>query len=247
MVLRYLDQKAIDDIKLNYDVYKDHFNDDTNRWFLSKFSEKGWLKESKIQCSDFGLVTEGDYAVTDRENVKILYEALKDLSPAIATDERLWAGMLFGQLWEYVRYRREKELASGDKQNIMNSFLFMRGTKRSCFVNCLSRLWWTGFLLYDRDGTDHYDAINFVCENAYASLIVLLSSNSFASNKELIFGILDAIKERKDKGEKIGRYHFVEADKYLNCLGGTQLLDTMTREDVKRKVSIQLNKIYGVI
>ena len=247
MVLMYLDQKAIDDIKLNYDTYKDHFNDETNRWFVKKFSENGWLKESKVQCNDFRLVTEGEYTVTDRENVKIIYEALKDLSPAIATDERLWAGMMFGQLWEYVKYRREKELASGDKQSILNSFLFMRGTKRSCFVNCLSRLWWTGFLLYDKDGADHYNSIDFVCENAYASLIVLLSSNSFAANKNLIFGILDAIKERKEKGEKIGRYHFVEADKYLNCLGGTQLLDTMSRDDVKKKVAVQLNKIYGVI
>ncbi|WP_029319271.1 DUF6339 family protein [Butyrivibrio sp. AE3004] len=247
MVLMYLDQRAIDDIKLNFEKYKDHFEDDTNRWFIKRFSENGWIKESKVQCNEFRFVTEGDYTITDAENVRIIYEALKDLSPAIATDERLWAGMLFCQFWDYVRYRRCKELESGDKQDVLNSFLFMRGTKRSCFINCLARLWWTGFLLYDADSDKHYEAVNFVCENAYASLIVLLSSNGFAANKKLILGVIDAIREREDRGEKIGRYHFVESDKYLNCLGGTQLLDTMSREDVKGKVAGRLERIYGQI
>ncbi len=246
----YLDQKAIDDIKLNFDDYSNHFNDDTNRWFIEKFKENGWIKESKVQCNDFKLVTDGDYDISDRKNVEIVYEALKDLSPAIATDERIWAGMLFGQFWEYVKYRREQDLKSGDKQRVLTSFLFMRGTKRSCFINCLSRLWWTGFILYDSKKQNHYEAVDFVCDNAYASLIILLSSNGFAANKELILGIIEAVKYRSDKGEKVekvGRYHFVEADRYLNCLGGTQLLDTMSREDVIKNVTLRLNKIYGVI
>ena len=38
MRLMYLDQAAIDDIKMNFSTYKNHFSDETNEWFLEKFS-----------------------------------------------------------------------------------------------------------------------------------------------------------------------------------------------------------------
>ena len=169
MRLMYLDQQAIDDIKINFNSYKDHFLDDTNDWFIKKFKENNWLHESKIQCQDFDLNYDDDFNISDRKNVEILYEALKDLKPVNALDERLWAGILFGQLWEYVKYRRAKELASGNERAVLNSFLFMRGAKRSCFINCLSRLWWTGYLLYDETLTDHYAAVDLISEKAFAS------------------------------------------------------------------------------
>lgn len=43
MRLLYLDQSAIDDLKMNYSIYKNHFFDETNEWFLKKFNEKGWI------------------------------------------------------------------------------------------------------------------------------------------------------------------------------------------------------------
>ena len=54
-----------------------------------------------------------DYDISDRKNVEVLYEALRDLSPSLAADERLWSGMLFCQFWDYVKYRRRKEIESG--------------------------------------------------------------------------------------------------------------------------------------
>ncbi len=245
MRLMYLEQAAIDDLKINFSSYKSHFKDESNDWFIKKFNENGWLKESKITCKDFELNYDSDYNVSDRKNVEIVFEALKDLKPSNALDERLWAGILFGQLWKFVKYRRAEELSSGDEREILNSFVFMRGTKRSCFINCLSRLWWTGYLLYDSKNTNHYAAVDMITESAYASNIILLSSNNFMANKELALGVLDCIMERKSKGEKIGRYHYVEANRYLNGMGGISILDTMTREETKSLINARLDKIYG--
>lgn len=247
MNLVYLSQEAIDDIKVNYEKYKKHFYDDSNEWFMECFKKNGWVHESRVQCDKIVLDKDPDYNISDRKNVEILYEALKDLSPSFASDERLWAGMLFCQFWDYVKYRRVKEIKSGNKQDILNSFLFMRGTKRSCFVNCLSRLWWTGYLLYDPSSIEHYKAVDLITENAYSSNIVLISSNNFVSNKELALGVLDCISKRKQMGEKIGRYHFVEANKYINCIGGVALLDTMTRDEARDLASRRLDKLYGEI
>lgn len=244
MRLMYLSQDAIDDIKMNIQKYKSHFMDDTNEWFMKHFEDNGWIHESKIQCTDFEMNYDSNINASDRKNVEIIYEAMRDLSPANALDERLWAGILFGQLWDFVKYRRADALASGDDREILNSFFFMRGIKRSCFMNCLSRLWWTGFLLFDENNPNHYAAIDLICETAYASNIILFSSNNFVSNKDIALGVLDCIAERKANGEKIGRYHFVEANKYLNCIGGVSLLDTLTREETKYLVQARLDKVY---
>lgn len=247
MNLFYLSQEAIDDIKMNYEKYKDHFKDEHNEWFLDRFKKNDWMHESKVQCRDITLNFDEDYNISDRKNVEIMFDALRDLSPALASDERLWAGMLFVQFWDYVKYRRKAELEKGDKQGVLNSFLFMRGTKRSCAVNCLSRLWWTGFLLYDPSSSEHYKAVDLITESAYASNIVLISSYNFASNKELALGVLDCISKRKRAGDRIGRYHFVEANKYINCIGGVILLDSMTRKEARDLANKRLDKLFGEI
>lgn len=247
MNLIYISQDAIDDLKVNFVRYKRHFQDETNEWFVERFTTNGWMHESKIQVSDIVLDMDDDYNISDRRNIEIIYNELCGLSPSLASDERLWAGMLFCQFWNYVKYRRKEELVSGNERDILNSFLFLRGIKRSCFMNCLSRLWWTGHMLYDTQATDHYQAVDIICEHAYASNIILISSNNFIANKSLALGIMDCITKRKAAGEKIGRYHFVEANKYLNCLGGASLLDVMTREEVRDKVNARLNKLFGKV
>lgn len=247
MKLLYLDKEAIDDLKMNFPLYKNHFTDETNNWFMDRFKENDWIHESKIQCDELELNYDEDYNKSDRKNVEVIYEALKNLNPVNASDERLWAGVLFGQLWTFVRYRRAAELSSGDEREILNSFLFMRGRKRSCFINCLSRLWWAGYLLYDSENDCHYAPVDLISASAFPSNVLLLLSNNFMANKELALGVLDCISERKQKGEKIGRYHFIEADKYLNCIGGVTLLDAMSREEIKKIVGSRLDKEFGII
>lgn len=245
MVLRYLAQDAIDDIKTNFSKYKDHFLDPTNQWFVRVFEEKGWLKESKFRFEEIVLDKSEDFNISDRRNIEILYSGLRELSPALASDERVWTGLLFDVFWDFVQYRRKEELSGGDEQSIKNSFFFMRGIKRSCFVNCLSRLWWTGYLIYDKEAKNHFSAADLLCDGAYASTILLFSSSNFTSQKNIALGILDCMAERKAKGEKIGRYHYVEANKYLNSLGGIMLLDTISRDEIHTIIDRRLDKYVG--
>lgn len=250
-------QTDIDYVEQHYDRILGYHSTDRN--VLSKILDidselnKAYeLKERYIDfntveeehCEDFTLNFDEDFNISDRKNIEILYESLKDLHPANAIDERLWAGMLFGQFWEFVQYRRGSELKSGDRLKVLSSFLFMRGKKRSCFINCLSRLWWTGYLLYDANDSYHYKAVDLIAAKAYSSNIVLISSNNFISNKSLALGVMDSLNDRKKNGDIIERYHFVEANKYLNCLGGVILLDTLTREETKNIVDKRLDKVY---
>lgn len=245
MQLQYLSQEAIDDIKINFSKYKGHFQDSTNQWFMKVFEENNWLKDTKITFNPIEFDMSPDYNLSDRRNIENAYEALGSLSPALASDERIWAGLLFGPCWSYVQYRRKEELSSGIEQDIKNSYFFMRGIKRSCFMNCLSRLWWTGYILYDSSSKDHYKAADLVCDSAFASTILLFSSSNFTARKEIALGVLDCLGARKAKGEKIGRYHYVEANRYLNSLGGAMLLDMFTREEVCELTEKHLKKYFS--
>lgn len=242
MVLPYLAQEAIDDIKMNFFKYRAHFSDPTPSWFIAVFEESGWWRNSKVRYDAIDLDMSEDFNTSDRRNIERVYSGLRGLSPALAADERLWAGALFGPFWDYVRYRRGRELDGGSEQDIKNSFFFMRGTKRSCFMNCLSRLWWTGHLIYDGAAADHFHAADLLCDGAYASTVILLSSSNFMANREIALGVLDCMAARRARGERIGRYHYVEANRYLNSLGGTMLLDTIGREEVREIVDRRLDR-----
>lgn len=245
MVLQYLAQEGIDDIKINFSKYKRHFSDQSNQWFIKTFQENGWWKDLKFQCEDLRLDQNEDYNISDRRNIEILYTGWRDLSPALAADERVWAGALFGPFWNYVKYRRAAEISSGDEQAIKNSFFFMRSTKRSCFMNCLSRLWWTGHLIYDAKAKNHFRAADLLCDGAYASTILLFSSSNFTANKDVALGVLDRLAIRKSLGDEIGRYHYVEVNRYLNSIGSVTLLDTLTRDEASQLTGKTLDRHFG--
>ncbi|WP_242440175.1 DUF6339 family protein, partial [Staphylococcus aureus] len=61
-------------------------------------------------------------------------------------------------------------------------------------------------------------------------------SSNFTSNKELGLGILSAIYRLKQNGVDIKQDYFVQANKYLNLIGGVTLLDLKTRAEVEEEI-----------
>ena len=247
MRLNYITKEALEDLKLNFFNYKKHYLDEGNEWFIKHLEEIDGLRESKIECEEFELDYNENYEISDLNNVKIIYENLKHISPSQATDEKLWAGLLHTQFWKYIKYRRKKEIESGDEEAMKTSFFFMRGKKRSLYVNCFSRLWWTGYLTYDESRENPYELTEIVCNSAYASTIMLLSSSNLTAQKNNILGILASIKKRKDAGEVIKREHFVSATKYLNNMGAVTILDFLSKEDIENIIDRFFVEKYGEI
>ncbi len=70
-------------------------------------------------------------------------------------------------------------------------------------------------------------------------------SSNFTSNRNITKGILKTLYRWRENGINIKRDHLVEANKYLNVVGGATILDTLTTEDVEEMVEGHLGKVFG--
>lgn len=240
MFIRY---DAIDNLYINFDVAKRHYMTGDQDWFLERFEHQGGLQESRFEFDDFvlscgdGEATGRDYDRTDAFNVRILYKAMMDLPMAVASDERFWCGLSHTYCWDYIQYRRRKELASGDDKKIKTSFFYTYGARRSSYVHCISRLWWAGKLTYDESNKVDPFALTDVLTSSSVPSRILLFSQNITANKNAALGILDAIKEQSDSGVELKREHFVGATKYLNRMSAITLLDCLDRQRIREMIS----------
>ena len=109
MKIYFMKEEALYYFKTNVEIFKHEYLNKDNNWIIEKYkSFKGEspFSEFKLEVPDFTLETnEEKPEYTDFNNVKKLYDALKDLSNIQATDERLWAGLAHYNFWNYMLYR----------------------------------------------------------------------------------------------------------------------------------------------
>ncbi|MFV8829535.1 DUF6339 family protein [Alkalihalobacterium sp. APHAB7] len=247
MKLQFISDETLMDLRSNYDAHKDHYYTKNNEWFNDYFKENGRILESNISFEIPTLNMDENYLLSDQENVKILYDALKDLTVSQATQERLWSGLAHLQLREFTYYRLKNELLEHNDKRINTALFFKNGNKRSLFVHILARLWWVGYMTYDEENKDNpYWLTEFFCNSDFSARCVVFFSSNFTSNRNITKGILKSLVKLKEKGIPIKRDHFVQANKYLNVVGGAMILDMLTSDEVEQMVDKHLYKHFGV-
>lgn len=107
MIIKYLKNDAVDLLK-NYDLnenFKKYSGD--NSWLITKYQNNGvnlFGSYDKKQFKDFTLIC-NDETDNDFENMKTIYESLKDLTESQASDERIWSGLAHNYCWNYMQKR----------------------------------------------------------------------------------------------------------------------------------------------
>lgn len=194
MHLQYMKQETMDNLLMNYDEYKAHYEKKDREWFSKHFTENNSLMEYAKDFPEFTMDKSENFNASDLKNIQIMYDALKDLPLSVACDARLWTGLAHTSLWDYVWYRQHEEIEKRrsrrtKREDSKSLFCVGNGKRRSLFVNCLSRLWWTGYLVYDENRKNPYELAETLMYgqkgHSFASQIVLLSSRNFISNKHL--------------------------------------------------------------
>lgn len=251
MHLQYMKQETMDNLLMNYDEYKAHYEKKDREWFSQHFTENNSLMEYAKDFPEFTMDKSENFNASDLKNIQIMYDALKDLPLSVACDARLWTGLAHTSLWDYVWYRQHEEIEKAKKpkdkkEKIQKAFFCVgNGKRRSLFVNCLSRLWWTGYLVYDENRKNPYELAETLMYgqkgHSFASQIVLLSSRNFISNKHLFHGILQAILDFKRAGNEVNRAVFETVLSYFNNISAATVLDFLPEEEVRQMAKEQLD------
>jgi hypothetical protein len=176
----------------------------------------------------------------DTENCQLILKALPGLTPAQATDERLWVTLCFSQFKEYVNQRWPFKVSAEEKiQNHIESHWFANGIRGRMRNNGVSRLWWMGYVAGNIDDFPMEKVFDILFFNSdYRQS--LLDRNSTAKAANVATAILKITDEAYTAGIEFKRQPFRSFMEKVNMLGGRSNLASM---DVNTLVKV-LNPVY---
>lgn len=257
MKIYFMKEVALKTLKENLPTFLPYFKEKTNtslikalKDILNEKDDKAIFDYSGYDAPDnleqtlirnFQARRNGD----DGENVCVLFDALKNLPPTVACDERFWAGFTLLSCWNFVRERwAMDEPEKLTESNVHYHFLFKEGGRASMVRNALSRLWWIGYLTYDETKSDPYTLTRPICEKA--DYILNLFERSFSNSRMVVITIVEAIGE-------IHRAHRLEYHKdlvreilkYVNMLGGVYVLETLPSQVLKQKIKTKASEFLN--
>lgn len=173
-----------------------------------------------------GLLTEHadlDAEKSDYENALALYEALKGLSPLIASEEAFWTYLTHGEYFRYVKdrwFRNTEPTPSTIKRRFFYS--------GSAMDNALSRLWWSVYLTIDRDpeSADPYKYTKVILKDGNSDLLQNLSKSRLYRLEAAVRGILGFFSEYETRANFSEVNRFIV--QYFNRYSGVKQLVYMS-------------------
>lgn len=241
MKLYIMKKDALETLKDNLpEVYGKYFTEPTNKWMTEICGEDPFIEFKDV--TDFQLadldsdMTAGEI---DHNNCKIIYEKLAFLSESQASDERLWAGLCNSTFYGYMRkrwkygYGAKPKGAGKEAGAIQTRFFFTTKGRGGFYRNTLAKCWWVGHNTYDpQNKENHFEKLDVIGSNDLNSKISEFFRNyTFSSNPHVMEAIVDAL--RMFDGKKLAvREHIRPALQYLNALGGSVVLDCLSKEEI---------------
>jgi hypothetical protein len=168
----------------------------------------------------------------DSENCTRILEILPGLTPANATDERLWVTLSFGYFASYIRERWQFRNSHEDKlsKHVLNHW-FAAGVRGRMRDNGISRLWWMGYIAKKVPGMSMQQVYEVLYANSdYRS--TLLERNSSANSLNVLAAVLTVSQRAFDNGIPYNRHSWRDFMKAVNFLGGRRNLAAMTHESI---------------
>ena len=219
------------------------FTKDTNADLLAYLKDVGIeepLRDSRFDCTAICL-DPNTVGLAEVGNIKSVRDALANISPAIASNEKFWAGLCIGSAWNYVRDRWHLK-TDHEGADVLSHYMFGFGARRSLTRNALSRLWWIGQLTINPDcPEDPYKVTKFVLEDT--DYVVALLERNTSDNPHIVYEIIDGVLAARSEGYHVERRAIRELAKYVNIVGGVDILDLMPEGAIRDKVLGRARKI----
>ncbi len=238
MYLGYFTAEAYDrllsDVDTNLEKYKSG-----EEWVKQYFGNDDYFRVSKsVNVLSFnpyyvpGVKTDEQKSKEDLNNVRLLYEAFKSLTPLQASNKYMWT-YLCHENTECRKYIMDRWITE-PRENTVRTRFFVKNNSDLLNDNALSRLWWYGYLTYDEENKNHYALTEILLMNQTICTDVIDTINRMNFNR--IKGLLLAIKEFRELiGEKEGITDYVRScNKYLNRYAAVTTLELLEADEMKK-------------
>lgn len=236
MVLKFFTEEAYDRLYFSVDLnYENYLGDE--EWLDDFFRDDEYYGVSQVEVRDFSLKSEGDDLTDtkksdeDYENVIIVFNAMKNLTPIQASNKLMWSYLCHAE--KNVRNYIQKRWLSSPRENTIRTRFFVKNANSLLNDNALSRLWWYGYLTYDENSGQPYRLTKTLLTNQTICTDLMDTMNR--SNPNRIKGVLMAIEDFKEVlGSDTGLIdYFRECNKYLNHYGAVTMLDFLEPAEVR--------------
>ncbi len=247
MTLNFLKEISLETLRKNIEINLKNYKSPSSKWVPEFFENTSPFLEFRKEVSPFKLdMSYEKPEKSDLENIRILYSAMMGLSTVDATSENLWSGMAHSDFWEYIKYRNFSGKRAVNEKSIKNAFFFSHGRRKSLIMHPLSRLWWTGHLVYDDRRSDPFELLE-VFKNDFRTKLLYLFSSNFSNSNSITKAFLSAVYDFEKNGVKINTRLFNEVIMYLNILGGTYILDYFEEKELKEKITEKIDSLLMIM
>lgn len=171
----------------------------------------------------------------DIENVRLLYDALRDLTPVQASDVRFWTYLTHVTFWNYMRARWDAlSVPEAKRPEYVLSHYFVRSSSsRSLIRNGIASLWWYGYLTYDPERANPYELTSVLLKKLDIARNLL--ERNLGRNKIILHSFLEFLLEHPEMTEtgNEGRQAVRTLVRSINVQGGVCVLDDLNRREFK--------------
>ncbi len=175
---------------------------------------------------------------TDFYTGKILYEALRFLTPREASNPGFWSYLHHFQLFSYLKLRwpdlENPPNKSTSESYILNHWLQSKSSQGDLMDYPLSGLWWAFYISEEREKQNPYELTEILFKN-FSFRTKNFGQSKVFRHKEAVIGVLEFIKEND-----IHQNHFEingqAITTYVNLLGGIKPLSYFDRQWFKTQL-----------
>lgn len=156
-----------------------------------------------------------------------IYEAYKDISPLLASNEAFWAYLTHVDLFSYAqkRWPKVKEDDCSSDYILDHWFIGSYGVLR----NAIGSMWWGVNNTIDESRENKYELTEILFSN-YTFRVVNFGSYILIRHREAMIGILSYLKDNPAIVSNAFEYRGRYISKYFNRLGAVKQLAYMKRD-----------------
>lgn len=173
----------------------------------------------------------------------LLYEAYRDISPLLASNETFWAYLTHTDFYLYTQKRWPNVKIGTASTNYILDHWFVGNN--GLLRNACASLWWCIYNSIDETRENPYELSEILFSN-YTLRVTVFGSGILIRHREAMIGILEFLKDNPDVCQSIEvRGQFIT--KYFNRLGAVKQLAFLDRGYFKYVCEQMKDKILSVV